>query len=68
VKQFTITTAAQMVGVSTSTLRRWQRDGLVGFTPGRDPIGRRVYDEQQLDELRTVFAGLHAEERSPAAG
>jgi hypothetical protein len=56
---FNITVAAQLIGVSTSTIRRWHRDGLLDFEPARDAVGRRLYSRRQLHELETLFRRLH---------
>jgi DNA-binding transcriptional MerR regulator len=54
--------AAQMVGVSTSSIRAWEDEGLV--TPGRKPSGYRIYtmaDVQKLRRIRTLRdQGLNA--------
>jgi DNA-binding transcriptional MerR regulator/quercetin dioxygenase-like cupin family protein len=44
--------AARRVGVSTSALRRWEREGLVG--PARSPGRYRLYSDADLDLLRRV--------------
>lgn len=44
-----ISVAAKEIGVAPSTLRRWERDGII--KPARSPGGQRRYD---LDELRAV--------------
>lgn len=44
--------AARRVGVSTSALRRWEREGLV--RPARSPGRYRLYSDDDLDLLRRV--------------
>jgi DNA-binding transcriptional MerR regulator/quercetin dioxygenase-like cupin family protein len=44
--------AARHVGVSTSALRRWEREGLVG--PARSPGRYRLYSDDDLALLRRV--------------
>ena len=44
--------AARRVGVSTSALRRWEREGLVG--PARSPGRYRLYSDDDLDLLGRV--------------
>lgn len=47
-----VTDAARQVGVSPSTLRLWERQGLV--EPARSPGGARRYDRTALERLRLV--------------
>ena len=54
-----IRAAAQELGVSTATLRRWEREGLLPFTPKRDAVGRRVFTFTQVEELRGVLVTRH---------
>lgn len=44
--------AARRIGVSTSALRRWEREGLVG--PARSPGRYRLYSDDDLDLLQRV--------------
>ena len=44
--------AARLVGVSTDTLRRWEREGV--FTPGRTPAGHRRYSDADISTLQTL--------------
>ena len=41
-----ITEASELLGVSTKTLRRWEKDGKI--SPFRTPGGHRRYDKEQL--------------------
>ena len=52
VAAYRIGEAARRVGVSTSALRRWEREGLVG--PSRSPGRYRLYSDEDLDLLRRV--------------
>ena len=46
----TVSEAAALLGVSTSTIRNWDRSG--GLKAIRHPINNyRLYDRQQLQEL-----------------
>ncbi len=57
--RFRITEAAHLVGVSPSTLRQWERQGLV--RPMRTPGGYRLYSQDDLDRLRRVRRLRHVE-------
>ena len=46
---FNITEAAEYIGKSRHTLRRWESEGII--TPLRDPAGNRMYTRQMLDNL-----------------
>ena len=43
-----IAEAAERLGLSTDTLRYYERDGLLVETPGRSPSGHRRYTESDL--------------------
>ncbi|MFC4624088.1 MerR family transcriptional regulator [Daeguia caeni] len=73
-----IAEAARALGVSPSTLRLWEQQGLI--EPVRTPSGQRLYDAELLDRLKTIAwlrneKGLNsvaireslAEEQPPAA-
>ncbi len=49
---FGVTEAARLVGVSPSTLRLWERQGLVA--PARSPGGARRYDRAAIERLRSI--------------
>jgi len=51
---FTITETAQMVGVSTSTLRRWEDENRLSFDVERNSSGVRVYTHSQVKELQNL--------------
>lgn len=48
---YTTGQAAQKLGVSVDTLRRWEREGKI--EPERNPAGHRRYTEADLEQLRT---------------
>lgn len=52
---YTIKSAADLVGISESTLRAWERRYGVGAS-GRTDSGYRVYDEADLQTLRSMKA------------
>ena len=58
---FSIGEAAESLGASASTLRRWEREGRLPFTPHRSPTGRRMFTQDNLRELRELLRGLHPE-------
>ncbi len=51
--------AAKQLKVSTSTLRRLEKDGL--FKASRNRGGHRVYDEAALKELEKIIFSPRAE-------
>jgi molybdopterin-binding protein len=65
-RQLTAREAAQRLGISLDTLRRWDRDGRIATT--RDHANRRVVSEGEVDRLagatphslsaRNRFAGV----------
>lgn len=54
---------ATELGISSSTLRRWEREGVLPFQPRRDVVGRRVYTIPQVNQLRRLLRERH---QSPA--
>ncbi len=56
--------AAQLMGVSVDTLRRWTDAGRVAVSVGAD--GRRHYDGEELARLSLELAGAAAPERPRA--
>lgn len=53
IKRYTISEAADLLSVSTSSLRRWEREGRV--TPDRTPGGDRRYTAEQIEALRNPY-------------
>jgi putative resolvase len=49
---YTIREAADAVGVSTSTLKRWELQHQI--TPQRVANGQRIYTERDLQRLRSL--------------
>lgn len=49
-KRYTISQAAAQLGVSISSLRRWEAEGKVA--PERTPGNDRRYTQEQIDQLR----------------
>jgi DNA-binding transcriptional MerR regulator len=49
-----ITQAAKSLGVSSQTLRRWERHGHIPFPVQRDENNQRIYTSIQIDELALV--------------
>jgi MerR family transcriptional regulator/heat shock protein HspR len=50
--RYTISVAAELVGMHPQTLRIYESKGLV--RPGRTPGGTRLYSESDLDRLRVI--------------
>jgi MerR family transcriptional regulator/heat shock protein HspR len=50
--RYTISVAAELVGMHPQTLRIYESKGLV--RPGRTPGGTRLYSETDLERLRTI--------------
>ena len=50
---------ATELGISSSTLRRWEREGVLPFRPRRDAVGRRVYTIPQVNQLRRLLRERH---------
>lgn len=48
--RYTIGQAAEQLGVSISSLRRWEAQGIV--TPERTPGNSRRYTDEQIEQLR----------------
>lgn len=51
---YTIGQAAQQLGVSTDTLRRWESEGRIH--PARTLKGHRRYTDEDIDALRRSHA------------
>ncbi len=52
-KRMTITEVAQIVGISTKTIMRWEKLGKIR-KPKRDWRSWRVYDEADLFQIRQL--------------
>ena len=57
VKRMTITEVAQVLGVSAKTLARWEKFGKIK-KPKRDWRGWRVYDENDLTQIKDFHEAL----------
>lgn len=62
---FKIAEAARMAGVSASTLRAWEAQGLV--EPTRTQSGQRLYDRATVDRLKAIVWLRNEEGLNPAA-
>lgn len=60
-----IAEAARMAGVSSSTLRLWEQQGLVD--PLRTPSGQRLYDAALVERLKTISWLRREKGLNPAA-
>ncbi len=56
-KRMTITEVASLVGISAKTLARWEKVGKIR-KPKRDWRGWRVYEENDLNEIRKFHETL----------
>ena len=56
-KRMTITEVAGLVGISAKTLARWEKLGKIR-RPKRDWRGWRVYEQEDLDEIRRFHETL----------
>lgn len=56
-KRLTITEVADIVGISTKTLTRWEKLGKIR-KPKRDWRGWRVYEEDDLTEIKQFHEAL----------
>jgi MerR family transcriptional regulator/heat shock protein HspR len=52
--RYTISVAAELVGMHPQTLRVYETKGLI--RPGRTPGGTRLYSERDVEKLRTIQA------------
>jgi MerR family transcriptional regulator/heat shock protein HspR len=51
---YVMSVAAELIGLHPSTLRLWERKGLL--TPGRTDGGTRLYSDADIDRLRRISA------------
>ena len=63
---YTAREAAQALGISLDTLRRWDRDGLIRTK--RDQANRRVVSAKEIDRLRGGAGLQHMSARNRFAG
>ena len=62
---YQIATAADLIGVSPGTLRRWEKEGRLPFRVRRSPVGHRIYSAAEVDQLRALRAELHPKGEEP---
>ena len=61
-QNLTIAQAADLLGISVSTLRNWDRQGRL--TPRRHPInGYRIYNRAEIVRLKELIEGRDETER-----
>ena len=63
---YTAREAAQALGISLDTLRRWDRDGRIRTK--RDQANRRVVSAKEIDRLRGAAGLQHMSARNRFAG
>lgn len=56
-KRLTITEVAEIIGISSKTIMRWEKSGRIR-KPKRDWRGWRVYDEQDVTIIRNFHDAL----------
>ena len=56
-KRMTISDVAQIIGISTKTIMRWEKMGKIR-KPKRDWRGWRVYDEGDLIQIKNFHEAL----------
>ncbi|MBF0483989.1 MAG: MerR family transcriptional regulator [Candidatus Omnitrophica bacterium] len=56
-KRLTITEVAGVIGISTKTLTRWEKDGKV-IKPKRDWRGWRVYSDADVRKIKAFHVAL----------
>ena len=49
---YTISTAAQLLGITVHTIRMYEREGLI--VPFKKESGQRLYSEQDVERLRCI--------------
>jgi DNA-binding transcriptional MerR regulator len=52
--EYSISSAAQLTGLTEYTLRYYERDGLLAFDVERDPAGRRKYVDRDIRWVRML--------------
>ncbi len=60
-KIYRISGAAERAGVHPSTIRNYEKWGLI--TPQRDETGQRVFTDELIKEIKRVFAELNEGKR-----
>lgn len=55
----TISQAANIIGISTDTIRRWEKKGLIkGF---RSPLNHRLFNIEEIKRIHSKLSGVHTE-------
>lgn len=62
---FNITQASKYLGVTSQTIRRWDREGLLDFPLLRDENNQRIFTLDQLGELSRFRDSIR--KRNPGA-
>lgn len=52
---------ARELNIASGTIRRWEREQLLPFSIRRSPVGRRIFSEKELLQLREFIASRHPE-------
>lgn len=55
--------AAKLLGLSSETLRRWERDGKITFS--RTPGGKRLFSENDLEQIKNLLKPTHQPVQTP---
>lgn len=58
---YRISGAAERAGVHPSTIRNYERRGLIA--PQRDETGQRVFTEELIKKIKQVYAELNLERK-----
>lgn len=56
-KRLTITEVAEIIGISSKTIMRWEKNGRIR-KPKRDWRGWRVYSDQDVEIIRNFHEAL----------
>ena len=56
-RRMTVTEVAELIGISAKTIMRWEKMGKIK-KPKRDWRGWRVYDEQDLEQIKNFHEAV----------
>ena len=56
-KKLTVCDTANLIGVSTDTIRRWDKKGLI--RGGRSSLNYRIYDLEEVKRLHEKIKGIN---------
>ena len=59
-RRMTITEVAELIGISSKTIARWEKVGKIK-KPKRDWRGWRVYDEDDVSHIRSFHEAVYEE-------